>query len=238
MDFILNNSGVLLLMLFILLILWVYFRASAYKGTDWGHPFLNWMDGLNRWFCVKYHRFNYESLNLSEDAGHVLIANHRSGLDPLLLIAASNRPVRFLIAQEQYQRPGVNRLCRWTGCIPVSRSSNPQKAFKSALQAIENNQVIGIFPHGTIIETDDLLENSKLKRGAFLLAQTSLVPLTVSWLEGIGAQGKNLTAILVRSNAQLKKVHTYSIKDDQQCDEVLSQVTKLYGHPLGPKQIG
>ncbi|MGD2083234.1 MAG: 1-acyl-sn-glycerol-3-phosphate acyltransferase, partial [Chromatiales bacterium] len=78
--------------------------VRAANLTDWGSGWLNLLDGVNRLFCRYYHRMNDVVLPLPAEGAAIVVANHVSGLDPLLLIAASRRPLRFLIAREQFER--------------------------------------------------------------------------------------------------------------------------------------
>ncbi len=57
----------------------------------------------------------------------MVVANHISGLDPLLMAAASRRSLHFMIAREQYERFGLKWLFRMAGCIPVDRERAPEK---------------------------------------------------------------------------------------------------------------
>src|SRR5690348_6145629 len=74
------------------------------NGADWGHRWLNRLDGLNRILCRRVHRLKHAPIELPATGGVLVASNHVSGLDPLLLIAASPRPLRFLIAREPYER--------------------------------------------------------------------------------------------------------------------------------------
>jgi 1-acyl-sn-glycerol-3-phosphate acyltransferase len=106
------------------------------NGAEWGGKWLDRLDGLNRIFCRRYHRLSAECLPLPEQGPALLVANHCSGLDPLLPIAASRRPLRFIIATEQYHRFGLEWLFRAVGCIPVDRRGRPERAFRDALKAL------------------------------------------------------------------------------------------------------
>ena len=83
--------------------------------ADWGNKWLNRLDGLNRIFCHRYHRLPKTYLALPESGSAVVAANHNSGLDPLVLVAASKRPLRFMIAREEYQRFGLHGLFKAAG---------------------------------------------------------------------------------------------------------------------------
>ena len=110
----------------LLAVFWRWFirTCEAANGADWGSRWLNRLDGLNRILCRRVHRLKHEPLKLPVSGGVLVASNHVSGLDPLLLIAASPRPLRFLIAREQYQRWWLRWLFRAVGCIPVERTRN------------------------------------------------------------------------------------------------------------------
>ena len=77
---------------------------------------------------------------LPETGAAIVVCNHISGLDPLVLIAATPRPLRFLIAREEYERFGLQWLFRLGKCIPVERDKRPELAMRAALRAIENGE--------------------------------------------------------------------------------------------------
>ncbi|MDH3468394.1 MAG: hypothetical protein OES26_21230 [Gammaproteobacteria bacterium] len=75
--------------------------------ADWGNAWLNRLDGLNRLFCRWYHRLEPTSGALPAHGATVVVANHVSGLDPMLILATCDRPLRFVIAREHYERFGL-----------------------------------------------------------------------------------------------------------------------------------
>jgi 1-acyl-sn-glycerol-3-phosphate acyltransferase len=174
--------------------------CSAAQQADWGSTWLNYLDGLNRLFCKHYHRLQYTPITLPPTGPAVVMANHLSGLDPLLLIAASPRPLRFLIAREQYERFGLKWLFRAVGCIPVDRGTHPERALREALRALSAGEVIALFPQGTIVLAG---ESHELKRGGFWLAQQTQSPIYPTYLSGIPGMGYVLLSILWRSRATL-----------------------------------
>lgn len=175
-------------------------RAAAL--VDWGHPVLNWLDGLNRMFCHRYHRLQADPVPLPERGGALLVANHVSGLDPLLMIAACRRPLRFMIATEEYHRFGLTWLFRAVGCIPVDRGGRPERALRAAIRALQAGEVVALFPHGAIHLDSD--PPRRLKPGAVRLAQLTGCPICPVRLEGIRGQGKTVLAVLPRSRARLR----------------------------------
>jgi 1-acyl-sn-glycerol-3-phosphate acyltransferase len=177
-------------------------RCEAANQVDWGKPWLNRLDGLNRIFCRRYHRLRCDPIPLPDQGPAILVSNHVSGLDPLLMIAASRRPLRFLIAQEQYHRFGLNRLYRAIGCIPVDRSGRPEKAFREARKALAAGEVVALFPHGKIHLDDE--PHRRIKPGASRLAHLAGCPVYPARITGVAGQGHTLLAIPWRSRARLK----------------------------------
>lgn len=177
--------------------------GGRHNEADWGGAWSNRIDGLNRWFCRRYHRLSpADTLPLPEQGPALLVANHVSGLDPLLLVAASRRPLRFIIAREQYERFGLKWLFRLAGCIPVDRERRPERAFREALRMLAAGEVVAIFPHGTIhLDADP---PRPLKAGVARLASLGDCPVYPVRIEGIAGEGEVLASVFRRSRARLR----------------------------------
>ncbi len=199
----LTALAVLVLVLVLLLLgsgLWR--TVDAHRGPDWGGPWLNRLDGLNRLLCRRYHRLPEVWLPLPDRGPVLLASNHVSGLDPLLLVAASRRPLRFLIAREQYERWGLQWLFRAAGCIPVDRGARPEQALRAALRALQAGEAVALFPHGRIhLESDP---PRALKPGVAWLAAQVRCPVVPARVEGIRAERHVTLAPFLRSRARIR----------------------------------
>ncbi len=193
---------VLCILLFLLIrkVLSVIEKASL---VDWGSVWLNRIDGLLRLYCHRFHRLPQKYIPLPESGAAIVAANHISGLDPLLLLAASKRPLRFLIAREEYERFGLQWLFRAGGCIPVDRTTNPEKALRQAILAIDKGEVIAIFPQGGIQWPIDEKNPFRIKGGAVRLAQRKKTPLIPVVVDGVALKGTTMPAVITRSRAEL-----------------------------------
>lgn len=180
---------------------WLWRVCLARHRIDWGPSWMNALDGFNRIFCRYYHRCNAVALDLPERGGAIVAANHISGLDPLLLIAASARPLRFMIAREEYERFGLRWLFRAAGCIPVDRGQRPERALREALRALHDGEVIAMFPHGGIYTAED---PGTLKGGIIRLAQKSQSLIYPVHVDGVRGAGHVLRGVLLRSRAHLR----------------------------------
>lgn len=175
--------------------------GRRFAGADWGGPFLNHLDGLMRVFCARFHRLRHEPLAVPDSGGAIVAANHLSGLDPIILSAASRRPLRFVIATEQYRNPMLRWFYDLIGCIPVDRTGSPEKAFYSARRALSQGEIIVLFPQGRIRLPED--ERKPLKRGVIALAALADVPIIPARISGVGGMGRLVGAVFIRSHARI-----------------------------------
>jgi 1-acyl-sn-glycerol-3-phosphate acyltransferase len=196
------TTYLLIFLVTILLALALGLRAcKRAKIAEWGRSWLNILDGLNRIFCRRYHRLEQRLIALPEKCGAIVAANHTSGLDALILLAASPRPLRFLIAREEYERFALHWLLRAVGCIPVDREARPERALREALRALDAGEIIVVFPHGQIHL--DHHPPRQLKGGAIFLAQKSGCPIYPVRIDGIGLPGHTVLSVPIRSRVHL-----------------------------------
>ncbi|MFH7243938.1 MAG: lysophospholipid acyltransferase family protein [Spirulina sp.] len=79
----------------------------------------------------------------------VLVSNHRSIMDALLLMQAVNRPVRFACHHYMGQVPGLREVVQALGCLPLDPPGRGQRAFfRRALHTLGQGESVGIFPEG------------------------------------------------------------------------------------------
>ena len=84
--------------------IWLIRVTDKANVTDWGNKFANRIDGLNRLFIHRYHNLQPTTIDLPEKGPAIVVANHISGLDALMLIASARRPLHFLIVEKESQR--------------------------------------------------------------------------------------------------------------------------------------
>ncbi len=190
--------------------------------TQWEHFWLKIVDGWVRVWCRFYHRFQYEVIQVPKEGAAIVVSNHISGLDPLLLVCASQRPLRFLIAIEEYRHPILKYLYRSMGCIPVDRSGKPEIALRAALKALQKGEAIALFPQGRIVLPSE--EKKPLKAGVKWLAQQANCAIYPVHLKGINGVGKVLEAVFLRSHAQLTAYPPLHCNENTDCLAVLKEL--------------
>ena len=109
----------------------------------------------------------------------IMVSDHRSGVDSVILSVLTRRRVRFLVAREYYEMPVLHRMFRALRCIPVKRDGADFGGTKQALRALRAGEVIGIFPQGGIRRQGEPFEG---KAGVALLAlrgRAAVVPIHI-----------------------------------------------------------
>lgn len=99
-----------------------------------------------------------------DDGGALLVCNHISYVDAILILAALKRPVRFIMYRKMYDLPLVNFFCRVLKVIPIDRAEGPKslmRALGAARSAIEAGELVCIFPEGRLTRTGNMLPFSK-----------------------------------------------------------------------------
>jgi len=98
--------------------------------------------------------------HLPAQGAAVLACNHVSFIDPVLLMAASSRPIYFLMDHRIFRMPVLGWLFRLARAIPIApRAEDPaayEAAFEAAAQVLRNGDLLAIFPEGGITQDGEL----------------------------------------------------------------------------------
>jgi 1-acyl-sn-glycerol-3-phosphate acyltransferase len=130
----------------------------------------------------------------------ILICNHTSGLDPLLIQSVCPRLIVWMMAKEYYEIKALNWIFRMIEVIPVDRGGRDLAATRSALRALEAGRILGVFPEGRIETTRDLLP---FQTGVALMAIKSDVPVYPAYLDGTQRNRSMWSAFFSRNRATL-----------------------------------
>ena len=108
--------------------------------------------------------------NIPEDGRVILAGNHTHFMDCISVAAATKRCVHFL-AKSELMKPPLKWFFAPFGIIPVHRGQKDKAALQSAIEVLEDDKVIGIFPEGKVNnETGTLLP---FKFGAVKMASVT-----------------------------------------------------------------
>jgi 1-acyl-sn-glycerol-3-phosphate acyltransferase len=107
------------------------------------------------------YRLEKSGLDHIPDKGPaVLVCNHVSYVDALIIAAACRRPIRFVMHHAIYRLPVLNFICRTGRAIPVASSREDpvllQQAFDEVARALGAGHLVCLFPEGRITDTGEL----------------------------------------------------------------------------------
>ena len=118
--------------------------------------------------------------NVPAQGGVMLISNHLSYVDVVVLQLACPRPLRFIAFKGLGKNWFFERVLRWSGVIPIT-SRHPTEAVRRAVKALQAGEVVCIFPEGHISRTGQLME---VKRGFEKIARLEKIAAETGTLEG------------------------------------------------------
>jgi len=117
--------------------------------------------------------------------GALLVPNHVSMADAVLLLAALDRPVRFLMFKGSYEHPFVKPFAKILGVIPIASDQGPREMIHSlrrATQALQDGELVCIFPEGQMTRIGQMLP---FRRGMERIIKGVDVPIIPVNLDGV-----------------------------------------------------
>jgi 1-acyl-sn-glycerol-3-phosphate acyltransferase len=124
--------------------------------------------------------------NIPEKGPAVLVCNHVSFVDPLVILAASPRPIRFVMDHRIFRTPIVSFVFRTGKAIPIAPAKEDEKlleaAYDAVAEALEQGELVAIFPEGRITDTGDLYP---FRTGIRRIIERTPVPVIPLALKGL-----------------------------------------------------
>lgn len=135
--------------------------------------------------CMYRVRTKGES-NIPDEGAAVIVCNHVSFVDWMFILAASPRPIRFMVFAPIYYSPALHWLFKMAKAIPIdSEKTNPEafkKAFDEVAAALEKGELVGIFPEGKLTSDGSI---DIFRRGIERIIERSPVPVIPVHLGGL-----------------------------------------------------
>ncbi|MGD0542353.1 MAG: lysophospholipid acyltransferase family protein [Tepidisphaeraceae bacterium] len=173
-------------------------KVFSRRETDLWYRFLRAWAGS----CARvYHGQSVISpCRLPRTGPAILVSNHISSIDPLLLQAFSPRLIRWMMAKEYFDFKPLRWLFDTVGVILVERSGRDMAATRAAMRALEAGYVLGVFPEGRIEPTNDLIP---FQNGIGLLALKTRSPVFPAYIDGTRRNREIVEAFLRPSSGTI-----------------------------------
>lgn len=155
--------------------------------------------------------------NIPKEGPVIFCGNHRSYLDPPLILATGKRDMKFLAKQELFENKFLAFLGKVFEAIPVKRDEKDFAAIKTTLKDLKQGKCITLFPEGT---RNGIKKGERIKDGVAFFAIQSGAKVVPCGIKG-GEKG-NRRMVITYGEPMEYGQYKSQIKDK----EVLEKVTK------------
>lgn len=148
-----------------------------------------------KWLVVRpllylfYQERIYGTENVPLTGNLIVVSNHASDFDPLIVGSCMGRPVAFMAKEELFEIPVLKQAITAFGAYPVKRGAGDRAAIRSAIESINKGWATGIFLQGTRTLDGKVTEP---KLGAAMIAaktQAPFLPVSIWGTETILPRG-------------------------------------------------
>jgi 1-acyl-sn-glycerol-3-phosphate acyltransferase len=142
----------------------------------------------------------------------VIVANHMSGADPLLIQSACGFEVRWLMMRDMMPR-ALDGLWLWLGVIPVEQNGKDTSALRAAIRHLKAGGVIGIFAEGGLERPPGVVR--PFEPGVGLIVQKSGARVLAATIDGAPTCETATQTLFCPSRARLRflPMRSYAKKD-------------------------
>ncbi len=133
------------------------------------------------WTTLMFDLRTYDEHNVPEKGGALLVSNHQSFLDPILVAVHLRRPVSYMARSTLFEHPFLNRVIREFHAFPVERNSADIGALKECVRQLSAGNLLNVFPEGTRSETGEI---RSILKGVTLIIRRAEVPVVPVAIEG------------------------------------------------------
>ena len=115
------------------------------------------------------------------EGGLLLVSNHQSYLDPVLLGVRLRRPLSYLAKSELFRNPAFAWLIRLLGAFPVKQGAGDVGAMKETIARLHAGDALNIFPEGSRTEDGQM---RSMEKGIGLVVRKAKVPVVPVVIDG------------------------------------------------------
>lgn len=170
-------------------------------------------------WCKLYYRAEIIGLeNVPKEGPVIFCGNHRTYLDPPLMLATAKRDMRFLAKEELYDNLFLNFLGWVFDAIPVKRDEKDVSAIKTSLKYLKSGQCIALFPEGT---RNGLEKGEKVKDGVAFFAVRSGAKVVPCGIKGGIKEHRKVT---ITYGKPLDYTQYKTSKDKQVLENVTNEI--------------
>ena len=124
--------------------------------------------------------------HIPHEGAALIVCNHVSFVDPVILMAVSPRPIRFVMDHHIFRTPLISFIFRHTRAIPIASAREDaammEAAFAEVSLALREGELVGIFPEGRITDSGEIYP---FRPGVTRILERDPVPVIPLALQGL-----------------------------------------------------
>lgn len=116
----------------------------------------------------------YGVYHVPKTGGVIVVSNHQSYLDPVVLSSSLPRTISYLAKAELFKIPGFSWLIRSLNAFPVEQGSGDVGAMKESISRLQTGHLLNVFPEGSRTKDGEI---AALEKGVALVIRRARVPV-------------------------------------------------------------
>lgn len=161
--------------------------------------------------------------HIPDHGAAIVVCNHVSFMDALVVGGASRRPLRFLMDKPIFDSPWLNWMFRLVGAIPVESErrdpGNVRRALQEVSRALAEGEVVMLFPEGRLSPDGEV---QTFRRGLELILAKDPVPVIPAGLSGLWGSWTS---------------HCHGKALSKPPRRFRARVALTFGEPMGPHEV-
>ncbi|HSU65921.1 MAG TPA: lysophospholipid acyltransferase family protein [Tepidisphaeraceae bacterium] len=133
------------------------------------------------WTTLMFDLKVFGAHRVPDEGGVLLISNHQSYLDPVLLGVRLRRPLSYLAKSELFTNKAFSWLIRSLGAFPVRQGAGDVGAMRETIARLQEGHALNVYPEGSRTENGQL---QPIEKGVALVIRKAKVPVVPVVIQG------------------------------------------------------
>lgn len=210
---------------------WVRTKLTAGPDGDW---MIGVFWRVIRLYVRVVHHVEYTGLEhvppTNRGGPLIVVSNHTSAVDPLLIQAAFHAKIRWFTAEE-YMAPGMMWFWNRVGMLPIERSGRDSGPLREAIRYVREGGVVGVFPEGGIANPPRQIR--PFIKGMGLIIARTKAPVLLIWVSDTPHAPRAMTTLFRFSNARVRFVETLDFSHEKDAGRIVETLRRKLAEASG-----
>lgn len=185
---------------------------------------------------ARFHRHR-QLRHRTNPGGLIVVSNHTSALDPVLIQSSCRFHIRWLMASDM-MIDELDWLWQRQNIIPVARDGRDSAALREAVKHVRNGGVIGMFPEGRIVTRGEI---RPFFTGVGLIAARTGAPVLLVWISGTPETDTLASVFVTPSRSRVEFIDLLQFEKDEDAKAITQRlrerIAEASGWPLNDQPM-